>query len=252
MKKINYLSKPTCVNMGDTWFTSVTLDHFWIIRRFEILEKLFGCRLFSELKYAEVGCGTGLVQFQLENKYNIDIDGFDLNNEALVNNISKKSNKFCYDIHEQRIEFENKYDVIFLMDVIEHIEDEERFIEALKFMLKPDGYILVNVPALQIFYSIYDIKVGHIRRYSFTQLRNVFASKGFSVFTWTYWGFNLILFLLIRKLYLFFIDESKIVEKGISANTRLSNLFFRLLTILEIIPQRLIGSSLFVIFKKAQ
>ncbi len=248
-EKIKYVSNPSAVSMGDTWFTSVSINHFWIKRRFEIIKKLFRKELNENLKIAEIGCGTGLVQFQLEQEFNVMVDGFDLNKEALENNISQKSEIYCYDIYEKKEQFERKYDVIFLMDVIEHIDDEIKFIDGLKFMLKPNGKLLVNVPAFQNFYSIYDKQVGHIRRYNYAQLAKVFGKCHFKVQSWSYWGFTLVPLLILRKAYLMFVQKEKIVEKGISANSKIANYLLSIFSSLEFIPQKFLGSSLFIVFK---
>jgi 2-polyprenyl-3-methyl-5-hydroxy-6-metoxy-1,4-benzoquinol methylase len=247
--KVQYISNPGPVSMGDTWFTSVSIDHFWIKRRFEIIKKLFGNELNESIKIAEIGCGTGLVQFQLEQYFNVEVDGFDLNKEALENNISQKSAIFCYDIYSENEKFKKKYDVIFLMDVIEHIDDEIKFIKSLKFMLKPDGKLLVNVPAFQKFYSVYDKHVGHIRRYNFAQLAEVFVKCNFKVQSWSYWGFTMVPLLILRKAYLMFVQKEKIVEKGISANSKIVNNLLNIFSRLEFIPQKILGSSLFIVFK---
>src|SRR4051812_14867031 len=75
---IVHLSAPQNVSMGEYWFDIVSLDHFWMIRRFEVLRKLARPLLNPKLSHCEVGCGTGLLQRQLEQEIGLTVDGYDL------------------------------------------------------------------------------------------------------------------------------------------------------------------------------
>ena len=148
--------------MGDTWFEIADLSHFWIRRRFEVLLKLTRKVVWENLLVAEVGCGNGLLQRQCEERLAIEVDGFDLNEFALERNVARRSRVFCYDITERRAEFDGKYDIIFAFDVLEHITEERSFLEGLKFHIKPEGLLILNAPAHQVFFSAYDRAVGHV------------------------------------------------------------------------------------------
>src|SRR5437870_3830747 len=41
-RDITYLSAPAEVSMGNRWFEIASVDHFWIRRRFEVLQRLAG------------------------------------------------------------------------------------------------------------------------------------------------------------------------------------------------------------------
>lgn len=250
MKTIEYLSKPESVSMGDDWFTSVSIDHFWIKRRFDILFKLFKKEMTQAKSIGEVGCGSGLVQRQIEDRLKLSVDGYDLNELALKQNISQTSRAICYNIFDKHPRTNQTYDVMLLMDVIEHIENEDEFIIALSSMITPKGFLAVNVPAFQSLYSVYDKEVGHIRRYTYNQLKSVFEKHGFKPVKWSYWGLPMLPLLILRRLYLFFVKQENVVKNGMSATARPVNLGLRILSKLEIIPQKLFGSSLMIIFVK--
>jgi 2-polyprenyl-3-methyl-5-hydroxy-6-metoxy-1,4-benzoquinol methylase len=165
--RIVYLSPPAPVSMSDTYYETVGLDHFLARRRFDVLTRM-GISLYERARnVAEVGCGTGLVQRQIEDRYGIPVTGIDLNEFALERNFSRLSPLYCYDIHQRSPELREKFDVILLCDVLEHIEDEIAFLQAVHYHLAPRGSLVVNVPACQMFYSEFDRRVGHYRRYSF-------------------------------------------------------------------------------------
>jgi len=58
-----------------------------------------------------------------------------------------------------------KYDVICAMDVLEHIENDQVFLNVLLGMLKPGGVLLLTVPAFQFLFSLHDLHLKHFRRY---------------------------------------------------------------------------------------
>lgn len=59
----------------------------------------------------------------------------------------------------------NSLDVVYAIDVLEHIEDDLGAVGQLPDRLKPRGKLLVYVPAFNCLYSSMDRKVGHVRRY---------------------------------------------------------------------------------------
>src|SRR5580704_7297161 len=197
--RIEFVSEPASVNMADDWFEIATLDHFWIRRRFNVARKILGSCDLSQSQVAEVGCGHGLVQRQFEQGFGVAVDGFELNLVSLEQNVSTRGRLLHYNVFEKRAEFGGQYDLVILFDVLEHIERQEEFLDAIKFLAKEGGHVLVNVPALQDLYSQYDRRAGHLRRYSLEELGRLVSAQGLQVRKSTYWGFPLLPFLLIRK-----------------------------------------------------
>jgi hypothetical protein len=78
-RTITYLSPPAEVSMADRWFEIAAIDHFWIRRRFEVFQRLADGLIGSAREIAEIGCGHGLLQLQIETAYGRDVAGFDLN-----------------------------------------------------------------------------------------------------------------------------------------------------------------------------
>ncbi len=90
---------------------------------------------------------------------------------------------------------DNKFDVILALDVLEHIEEDQRSIEAIKNLLVKDGIVLITVPAFMFLWSSHDILNHHKRRYTLKELENKLKSAGFKIERISY--FNSILFLPI-------------------------------------------------------
>lgn len=242
-RSIEYLSEPMPVNMGDWWFDIATADHFWIRRRFEVMRQLADSAIRDARCFAEIGCGNGLLQRELEDHYGISVAGFELNEVALQKNVSGKSPLYCYDIHQRNPEFHARFDVLFLFDVLEHIEDESAFLQSVKFHLADSGTLLVNVPAHEFFHSAYDLAAGHVRRYSASQLAKVCEMNGFKMRTFTYWGLPLVPLLLLRKT----INQSG--KSGFDSRGRILNSLLMFVARCEPLPQKLLGTSVMAVLE---
>jgi len=246
--KVEYLSPPSEVSMGDRWFEIASVEHFWIRRRFEVLQRLAGELVQSAREMAEIGCGHGLLQRQFEDQFGRELSGFDLNEYALKQNISRSSAVCCYDVFQKNTALGSKFDVIFLFDVLEHISDEDSFLDAVLFHLAPQGKIVLNVPAGQWAYSEYDRAAGHVRRYSIATLRQTGERCGIRVQRWTYWGLALIPTLAVRKLWLMGkSDHSAIISSGFDTRSKTINTLLWLASRSELIPQHLLGTSLMAV-----
>lgn len=68
-------------------------------------------------------------------------------------------------------------DLLLLMDVIEHIEDVDAFLNELMPKIKPGGTILITVPAYQFLFSAHDVFMLHYRRYNKKLLRSTLAKQ---------------------------------------------------------------------------
>jgi SAM-dependent methyltransferase len=249
-RNLTYLSSPAEVSMADRWFEIAAVDHFWVRRRFEVLRRLAGNMIPSAGEIAEMGCGHGLLQRQIEDAYGREVTGFDLNEFALKQNLSRLSNICCYDIHQQDPALHRRFGLVFIFDVLEHIADEDRFLAALMFHLAPGGKLVVNVPAGKWAYSAYDEAAGHVRRYSIRSLRDAAARSDLEVTKWSYWGLPLVPALALRRLWLLRNrDTDKIISAGFSSRTNALNQLLGLVSMCEPIPQRFLGTSLMAILQ---
>jgi len=65
-----------------------------------------------------------------------------------------------------------KFDTIIYIDVIEHIEDDRQELKLAHDRLKPEGILIVLVPAHNWLFSPFDKAVGHYRRYNKSRLKS--------------------------------------------------------------------------------
>ncbi|MEI6490960.1 MAG: class I SAM-dependent methyltransferase [Verrucomicrobiota bacterium] len=71
-----------------------------------------------------------------------------------------------------------QFDLLVLMDVLEHVEDDAEVLKnALRHAL-PGGYVFITVPALPALWSSHDRFLGHYRRYTLKTLNSLVEKTG--------------------------------------------------------------------------
>ena len=73
---------------------------------------------------------------------------------------------------------EKHYDLIAVLDVVEHIEDDVAALKAMADCLAPGGKILIAVPAHAWLWSAHDVVNHHHRRYSKATLKSAIETAG--------------------------------------------------------------------------
>ena len=71
----------------------------------------------------------------------------------------------------------NSIDFIIIMDVLEHIKNDNAFLEEILEKLKPHGKLIITVPAMQFLFSSHDVFLKHYRRYSRKRLINLLQKQ---------------------------------------------------------------------------
>lgn len=79
-----------------------------------------------------------------------------------------------------------EFDTVVCLNVLEHIEDDEAALQRLYDVLTPGGTLALFVPADQKLFGTIDEQVGHYRRYSREQLRELIERAGFTAKEVTY------------------------------------------------------------------
>jgi SAM-dependent methyltransferase len=156
-------------------------DHWWFVGRRRILTALLArFRPRPEpLRILEVGCGTGSNIAMLQQFGAVDAIEPDDDARAFAAQRSGIAVKGGY-LPDVPLE-DGHYDLIVLLDVLEHIPDDLTALHALRPKLAPGGRLFVAVPAMPSLWSGHDVAHHHQRRYTRATLDAVIGAAGFRV-----------------------------------------------------------------------
>jgi len=159
------------------------INHWWIRTRFNYINEIIEYYNSSNINIVEYGCGTCNNIYHLINnsphssKIN-SIIGIDPNLENLDNPVWAKDSNCFFD---NSLSSTYKADIILAMDVLEHIKEDHTALKEWRNTLKPDGLLLITVPAFQHLWSSHDIFLGHYKRYNNKSLNDLANSAGLEV-----------------------------------------------------------------------
>lgn len=168
-------------------------QHWWYVARRDILSKIIADRVEAgpTTNILEIGCGTGhnlamLSQFGW-------VDACELDEEAR----GLATERLGRPVQEARLPDLSRfkpasYDLIALLDVLEHVPDDTAAIEAIARLLKPGGKLLLTVPANKWMWSGHDVAHHHFRRYSRRDLKGLVRRTGLKIDLLSY--FNSLLY----------------------------------------------------------
>lgn len=194
--------------------------HWWSVGMRRIFHVLLGRSLqgSQEKLLLDVGCGTGIWLSELR-EYG-RVVGVDLSQNAVVFS-KRRGERFLIVGEASALPFhEGIFDVVTLIDVLEHLDDDVQGLMQCSRVCKPGGTILVNVPAFGILWSDKDVVNGHKRRYQRQELAQVATAAGLQPQRLTY--VNILLFfpillarLIQRMLHFKFHPEAEYVQPPI-------------------------------------
>jgi hypothetical protein len=162
----------------------VEKDSFWFKHR-------NNCILEAVKKYSknevffDIGGGNGYVAKGLEDNgiesilVEPGVDGA-LNAKAIG-----LKNIICSTFQDAGVKA-NSCKAIGLFDVVEHIEDDGKFLNSINAILAEKGLVYITVPAFNTLWSLEDVYAGHYRRYTLGKMKKVLEKEGFSVVYSTY------------------------------------------------------------------
>lgn len=154
--------------------------NFWFKVRNTIISNTILSFISSGSRILEVGCGTGFVSQQLK-KLGYHIECGDLFLDALRFCKLRNAGEYYYQFNLMDRVFLEEFSGICAFDVLEHIEDDETVLKNLHASLKPEGILIMTVPADMRLWSERDIQAEHIRRYSKNEIQAKLKRNGFNI-----------------------------------------------------------------------
>jgi SAM-dependent methyltransferase len=160
----------------------VEAGSFWFRARSELVLWALKTYFPDCQRFMEIGCGTGFVLagIQAANPQ-MELCGSEVFSAGLAFAAKRVPGARLYQMDARSIPFTAEFDVIGALDVLEHIEDDERVISEVARALRPGGGFLISVPQHPSLWSVQDKAAGHVRRYTARSLRRRIEAAGFEV-----------------------------------------------------------------------
>jgi len=168
--------------------------HWWFRGRRAILQAVISrLPLAANARVLELGSGTG-GNFALLSRFGT-VTAVELDRAA--RQLSAGKNSAVTDVRAGSIPADlplgsQKFDLICLFDVLEHIDDDLAALEVVRAHLAPGGSAVVTVPAFAKLYGPHDATLHHKRRYGRAKLAAKCRQAGLEVARLSY--INMLLF----------------------------------------------------------
>lgn len=166
------------------YFNLLEETHWWFLARKEIVLKLIQKFRLEEKESSsahllDIGCGTGGILAALQSLGTVW--GIDSNKKAVDYASSKVPQATVIQGSIPQDMPKQQFDIITLLDVLEHIEDDTGTLQRLKQALKPKGIAVITVPAYQFLWTSHDDMNEHKRRYTVLELKEKIERSGLTV-----------------------------------------------------------------------
>jgi DNA-binding response OmpR family regulator/2-polyprenyl-3-methyl-5-hydroxy-6-metoxy-1,4-benzoquinol methylase len=139
-----------------------------------------------------IGCGSGIVEKQIMD-LGIKVCGIDSSCKAIVETQRKGIEALVADITHGLPFDNNRFDMVFAGEIIEHIIDTQKFLLEVKRVLKPGGTFILTTPNMARLIDRIRFLFGkapkhasplnilHIRPFTFDSLKVVLKDAGFTI-----------------------------------------------------------------------
>lgn len=153
--------------------------HPWELARLDVIERLVARTGPGSGRLLDIGCGDGFVLRSLSRHF-----------AHCVGVDTHLSERQCRELSRDNVEFrasappstEPNFDLLLLLDVLEHVEKPVPFLaELVRGQLRKGGWAILTVPAFSALFSAHDVELRHFRRYRRSQAASEALSAGLHV-----------------------------------------------------------------------
>lgn len=174
-------------------------EHWWYQARREIVATVIDSIVVTNNpSIVSVGCGNGTELQFLQSKGRVI--GLDIDAQVVAHCKEKGFEVIQADLLNNSLT--EQFDVVIAMDIVEHIKDDKKAIQALYDLLKPGGSVIITVPAFPFLWTELDelTDFPHHRRYTRATLKKVLQKPGMKVSLCSYYNFFLFPLIVLTKL----------------------------------------------------
>jgi SAM-dependent methyltransferase len=162
----------------------------------------------------DVGCGTG-ANLEMLSEFG-DASGVDVSAEA-VSFCHARGLENVQQAVAEALPFEDgSFELVTSLDVIEHLDDDVAGLNEMRRVLRPNGRVLLVVPAFMFLWGVQDDVSNHRRRYTLPELRKAVLHAGFEIERASYWNISFFVPILLGRLLMRAADIRPDTESGIT------------------------------------
>ncbi len=186
-------------NEGNDYCFELEENSFWFLHRnnclVSVIKKYSPHNLFFD-----IGGGNGFVSKAIDNAQ-IPVVLVEPGKLGVLNAQKRDlKNIVCGTLNDLK-GLTGQVNAIGAFDVIEHIQDDYKFVNEIHDLLTKEGTFFVTVPAFQFLWSNEDKDAGHFRRYNQKNIIKLLKENGFNIEYSTYiFSFLIIPLFIIRTL----------------------------------------------------
>ena len=176
-------------------------SHWWYCGRRKIIqtfvERIRARMKTSNPRILDVGCGTGanLKMLGLLGQ----AEGVDISDQAVEYCKRRGLGSVKLGAIEDLPYEDQSFDIITALDVLEHLDDDVAGLQEMRRVLRPDGRLLLFVPAFMFLWGVQDDVSHHRRRYRLPALKKLLEEGGFEVERSSYANFTFFVPVLIVR-----------------------------------------------------
>jgi SAM-dependent methyltransferase len=230
-------------------------SHFWFKGRRHLLLQLIK-DYPSNAKILDIGCSGGVLLAELQKNNYHDISGVDISPKAIALAKQRDVGKI-YQSEAILTPFPDSYfDIVIASDILEHLPDDSLALKEWQRILKPNGLMIIGVPAFQFLYSIHDQINHHYRRYDKKDLLKLLNNfPALKIIFFSYWGLFLFVPIWFRSI---FYRSPKIIKLNkknyFKINNFVNNFIYNLVKIENYFIKKNIslpfGTSIIIVLKR--
>jgi 2-polyprenyl-3-methyl-5-hydroxy-6-metoxy-1,4-benzoquinol methylase len=163
---------------------------WWRVRERILLDTIEAVVRVRPVRILDVGCGDGLF-FDVLQRFG-DVTGIETDPTTLGKQ-NQWADRIVIGEFDESFTPPDPFDVILMLDVIEHVPNADRLLRNAARVLTPNGHLLVTVPAFQWLWTSHDEVNHHVKRYAAADLRRTLEDAGLTVLQTRYLFQSLVL-----------------------------------------------------------
>jgi|GEM_PF-546267 len=232
-----------------TKISQVEEQHFWFVARRQWVLTQLKRHCQPGARGIDIGCGSGFTSLWLS-QHGFPTLGTDAH--RIVYKSTPPHLGFLQgDI--RAVTPQAEFDFLTLLDVVEHVADDEMFLRHCLKFLKPNGIAVITTPAFMWLWSDIDTMSGHFRRYTKTTMQKIIHPQSAQLLSQKYFYGSLLLPYLASRMMTRFKSAEKISQEERLLPPTVNKVFNGLLALenqFSFLGGLPLGTSLFTVIKK--